>query len=288
MLWSIREFKKSSERPWIMPFDLNHDVIIRKGIAAPPVIFLHGFLGAKDDWRPVFRELSAHADCIAIDLPGHGEQGANAPVCEFSAAVGWLDDLRRHLGLESWHVVGYSLGGRLALAYACAYPGRVRSLTMVSASPGIEDEKERAERRERDKAWAQDMVSSTPEEFISRWYQQPVFSSLHRDPVLLSNVCSKRVHNNMHVLADVLLQWGAGVVPPRWSAMSSLPMPVQWIAGELDAAYVAMARRIEHEAPNVVVRVLTGAGHTVQLEQPVELGHSILRFIMNPAGKGME
>lgn len=262
-----------------MPSDLNRFAIIREGATSPPVIFLHGFLGTKDDWRSVFRVMSAHANCIAIDLPGHGDQASHEPVREFSAAVEWLDDVRRHLGLDSWHAVGYSLGGRLALAYACTYPANVRSLTMVSASPGIEDETERARRREQDMVWARDMVASGPEEFISRWYQQPVFASLQRDPVMLSNLRAKRSGSTMHVLAEVLRQWGAGVVPSRWNVLSTLPMPVQWIAGELDSTYVAMGRRIKLVAPTVVVRTITGAGHTVHLEQPEELGHSIERFI---------
>jgi len=262
--------------------DSNRYNVIREGARSPPVIFLHGFLGVKEDWRPVIHALSSNADCIAIDLPGHGELCSNVPVCEFAALVTWLDEVRRHLGLPDWHMVGYSLGGRLALAYACVYPAQVRSLTLVSASPGIDDKNERSQRRKNDQKWALDMASSEPVDFITRWYHQPVFASLQRNPGMLSSLCTKRSHNNMQVLAEVLQKWGAGVVPSRWNDLSSLSMPVQWIAGEFDAAYVAMARRIEQVAPNVVVKIITGAGHTVQLEQPEELSHSIERFITKP------
>ena len=259
--------------------------LIRKGHGPEVVVFLHGFLGAKEDWLPVMNRVAPKFDCIALDLPGHGEHRVNNVLPDMAGVIAWLDKARRSLAGVAWHMVGYSLGGRIALAYACEHPGHVQSLTLVSASPGIDHPTERAQRCARDAEWANDLISLPPEIVLARWYEQPVFSSLRAKPDLRSDLIARRSSGNMLQLAEALRAWGPGSVPSLWNRLNTLPMPVQWIAGEGDPLYTAMGERIHALAPVVDVRIIAGAGHTVHLEQPDELGHTIERFIIN-AQKG--
>jgi 2-succinyl-6-hydroxy-2,4-cyclohexadiene-1-carboxylate synthase len=259
--------------------------LIRAGHGPEVVVFLHGFLGAKEDWLPVMSRVTPQADCIALDLPGHGEHRGQVHVPDYAGVIAWLEEARLRLAGVAWHVVGYSLGGRVALAYACAYPAHVRSLTLVSASPGIDDATERAQRRARDADWANDLTSLPPETVLNRWYAQSVFSSLCTKSEMRSELIARRCNGNMSQFADVLRAWGPGSIPSLWNRLNTLPMPVQWIAGEGDPLYTAMGERIHAVAPAVNVRSIAGAGHTVHLEQPDDLGHTISRFIIN-AHKG--
>ena len=118
----------------------------------PPVVFLHGFLGAKEDWLPVIDVVSKTHECMAPDLPGHGKNVAVKTLPDFDQLIIELDKFRQSLGVERWHLVGYSMGGRIALSYAQKFPAHTLSLIQVSSSPGITDESERAQRRERDES----------------------------------------------------------------------------------------------------------------------------------------
>src|SRR4051812_3449094 len=114
----------------------------------PDVLCLHGFMGSAADWRDVATAIGDRAFCIAPDLPGHGgslhltpeaytmEGTARAVICT-------LDELEARRPV----IVGYSMGGRLALYLALRYPERCAGLFLESASPGLESAGERAARR---------------------------------------------------------------------------------------------------------------------------------------------
>src|SRR5262245_37449007 len=108
-----------------------------------PFVFLHGFLGCARDWEALASKLDAPS--FAIDLPGHGRSPFTA---QFEEA------LSSALPPEPVHLVGYSMGGRLALRYALAEPERVASLTLIGAHLGLKTESERAARLARDAVWA--------------------------------------------------------------------------------------------------------------------------------------
>ncbi len=108
----------------------------RRG-ARPHVVFLHGFLGSKEDWVPHMRALATLGwSCTAVDLPGHGEsaQPADVGVEQVAAA---LASVLRERGLAGCALVGYSMGARVAMSTAVHHPDVVGSLACVSGTPGI-------------------------------------------------------------------------------------------------------------------------------------------------------
>jgi pimeloyl-ACP methyl ester carboxylesterase len=100
--------------------------------AGEPLVLLHGGLGAAELWAPVLPALAAGRRVIAVDLAGHGH---TADVDRPFRAEAMADDvaaLIEHLGLERADVMGYSLGGHVALCTAIQHPDRVRRLVLVS------------------------------------------------------------------------------------------------------------------------------------------------------------
>ena len=159
----------------------------------PAVLFLHGFMGSSADWPNVVAAIGDRAFCIALDLPGHGASLGLTPdayTVEETAqtVVRTLDELE----VERAVIVGYSMGGRLALYLALRYPERCAGLFVESASPGFESESERTARRAADDEKAKRLESGNLDAFLLDWYRQALFESLAKDEGLLRQTIAAR------------------------------------------------------------------------------------------------
>lgn len=243
---------------------------------APTLVFLHGFLGSSEDWRPVMTELSRDFRCIAVDLPGHGHS-VGVPPEEFTAAF-------RHL-LEQLHIaelglIGYSLGGRLALHFALKHPEIVEFLVLESASPGIDDAHERVARHAADEKWAAMLEQDGMPKFLDAWYAQPVFASLRAQPGLLPELKVRRASGNARALAAVLRAWSPGFVPSLWHRLPLWRAPLLFIAGELDAKYCDIGKRVADLCPRASLHIVRNSGHVVHVEQPIDFLTALRAFPM--------
>jgi pimeloyl-ACP methyl ester carboxylesterase len=104
----------------------------------PATLLIHGLGGFAESWRETLGALESHARVIAFDLPGFGQ---SAKPCRFYG-LGFFADvvggLLEGLGLEQVRLVGHSLGGGIALAFALAHPERVERLALIAATvPGF-------------------------------------------------------------------------------------------------------------------------------------------------------
>ncbi|MCB0323823.1 MAG: 2-succinyl-6-hydroxy-2,4-cyclohexadiene-1-carboxylate synthase [Bdellovibrionales bacterium] len=235
-----------------------------------PVVFLHGFMGSASDWGSVIARLEDEFCCYAVDLPGHGgatPAGSEVPL-EFTALARRLMETIHRLDDRPVHIVGYSLGGRLALAAACSNAARVRSLVLESASPGIADATERRERERSDDAWAEKIERHGIEDFLQEWYAQPVFRSLAARPDLLESLLRERSTTDPVWAAKCLRELGVGRQPEVWSQLGGLAVPTLLVTGEEDTRFTALAGRMESLMPQAAVAVVPAAGHNVHLEQP--------------------
>ena len=247
---------------------------------SPAVLFKHGFMGSSADWKDVVAAIGDRAFCIALDLPGHGASVGLAPesyTIEGSAraALHILDEL----GAERPVMVGYSMGGRLALYLALRYPVRCAGLFLESASPGLESEEERAARRTADEERAGRLESGDLETFLRGWYRQPLFASLARDEELLRRTIAARRRNDPGELARSLRGMGTGGQPSLWGELEGLAVPALAVAGELDEKYAAISSRIAAINQRVESAVIPEAGHNVHAEAPVEYVALLGRFL---------
>jgi 2-succinyl-6-hydroxy-2,4-cyclohexadiene-1-carboxylate synthase len=235
------------------------------------LVLLHGFGGTRRAWDGVVALLDPERYLpLAIDLPGHGEHAdASRPI----SFAGCVAHVLAHAP-ERFVLCGYSLGGRVALHVALAAPARVRRLVLVATTAGIEDEDERAQRRLADRRLAEDLERIPYDEFIERWRTQPLFAE---DPPAVGVLAREdQRRNRPDALAAVLRGIGSGEMPPLWSRLAELEMPVTVLVGDRDAKFQALGRRMAELLPDGVLSVTAG-GHGLPLENPAAVALALER-----------
>jgi 2-succinyl-6-hydroxy-2,4-cyclohexadiene-1-carboxylate synthase len=253
-----------------------------------PVLVLHGFTGSSAAVWDLVEVLATEHRAVAVDLIGHGKSPTPSGLAEVSmeASVAALDRLVADLGLETTHLVGYSLGGRVALSYAVANPNRLRSVLLIGASAGIADAAERARRRDADRDLADLIEINGLEWFVDHWAAQPILQpGSARGEAAAPGVRRQRMANNPEALALVLRGLGTGSMPPLHDALGVLDLPVGLVAGEHDPKYRAIAEDLMRRLPNGENYVVPGSGHAVPVDNPDALGELALRFVAASNGR---
>lgn len=247
----------------------------------PALCLLHGFMGAGSDWEPIASALSEDSYCLAVDLPGHG-RSTGRPRHEYSmeGATQALADVLDDAGVDRCTVVGYSMGGRVALYLAAFQPERVQRLVLESASPGLESAEARRRRRETDEERAR-RIETDLTGFLEDWYRQPLFASLQRHG-LVEAMVERRAANNPSELAAALRGLGPAEQPSLWEAVGRLAMPTLAITGALDDKYVGVTERMHRLNAGIRRVVVPRAGHNVHAERPQAFLAHLVRFLAGP------
>jgi 2-succinyl-6-hydroxy-2,4-cyclohexadiene-1-carboxylate synthase len=236
-----------------------------------PLLLLHGFTQTGRGWDEVARHLAGERyRALAPDLRGHGAAGSRRPI-DFEACVA---DVARLAG-GRFALAGYSMGGRLALHVALAHPERLSRLVLVSATAGIEDAGERERRRAADAELATWMEAGgrLMTEVADRWGAQPLFAG--QSPEVAAAARADRLRNDPAHLAAALRGIGTGSMPPLWDRLGELEMEVAVLAGEHDAKFVALGRRLAQALPRGELTIVAGAGHALPLEAPASVAAAI-------------
>jgi len=241
------------------------------------LVCLHGFMGNAADWDPL-RELLPDVELLPLELPGHGVREVDDAFTFESVAEDLLASMDA-AGLERPHLLGYSLGGRLALYLACRHPDRFASLILESASPGLDGGEEQRLRCMVDDARAETLRSIPLKTFLEDWYRQPLFASLDHRSDLREELVERRLKNNPSALAQAISSLSPGRQPSLWSDLEKVSCPVLLIAGELDRKYTSLAMAMEEALPMAELSLVDGAGHCVHAEHPYEMAHRIQRFL---------
>jgi 2-succinyl-6-hydroxy-2,4-cyclohexadiene-1-carboxylate synthase len=255
--------------------------IERAGVGAP-LVLLHGFTGSAASWTPHISGFSPHLSTIAVDLLGHGESDAPVEPSRYSIENSARDlaAILDELGIQRAHVLGYSMGGRVALFFAYKYPQRVNHLLLESASPGIQNPGERAQRAASDVELAGRIEREGIEPFVEHWTNLPLFASQeHLAPPVREQLKQQRLRNKPLGLANSLRGLSVGVQPSLWDELPTLSAPSLLIAGALDAKYTEIAHSMAHVMPDARVQVVADAGHTVHLERPEQYNALVLEFL---------
>jgi 2-succinyl-6-hydroxy-2,4-cyclohexadiene-1-carboxylate synthase len=234
-----------------------------------PVTLLHGFTQSGRSWQEVISAMPSGRRWVVPDLRGHGETRTRpgAP-CTMDACTADLEMLWDLLGIGRTHLVGYSMGGRLALHIAARRPERLLSLLTIGAHAGL-DEEARAGRLMGDEALARRIEQDGLEAFVNYWGSLPLFAGLERrGPSFVAQVRAERMGNTVAGLACSLRGMGAGVMQPLWDDLAHVSVPCTFVAGQLDHGYVASARRLAASVPNGRIEVVLRAGHSVHQERP--------------------
>ena len=219
-------------------------------------VCLHGMLGAPSSFDAVRALVPAACELVAPWLPGHGPSKHALPstfddaVSEMAATIP-----------DRCVVVGYSLGGRLALALAREVS--LAGLVLVGVHPGI-DPGERAARA----AWDDEQAALAARDLpalVDRWERLDVFAS-QTDVARKAQRPTRLAHDPARV-AWALSALGQGRMPDLRPTLAEIDAPTRFLVGELDARLVAARERL-HVSRNVRTIVVPGKGHNLILEAP--------------------
>lgn len=230
---------------------------------APTVTFVPGFMQRGEAWEPAAGKLAPSYSSTCLDFATWTFEGRIGELLEAAA--------------EGSAVVGYSMGGRLALHAALREPERFGALVLIGVTAGIEDPVERADRRRSDESLAEWIEQRSIEEVVERWERQPVFATQSAE--LRERQRPGRLSHDPERLAELLRSAGQGACPAVWGRLGTLRCPVLLTAGEQDRRYATAARRMAEAIPDARVRLIRDAGHAPQLEAPTEFGAVLREFL---------
>jgi 2-succinyl-6-hydroxy-2,4-cyclohexadiene-1-carboxylate synthase len=241
---------------------------------------LHGFTGSALEWGEIVLEglRAAGYHPVALDLPGHGERAGESDEDAFTleSTLALIDAAHHTTG----PMVGYSMGGRVALHYASRYPGRISRLVLESASPGLATEEERTARRMADAELAERIVREGVGNFVRAWEGLPMFASqAGLSAASRERIRDARLRNDTDSLATALRGLGTGTLPSLWEPLPEIAVPTLVIVGELDTKFTEIGRRMVERMPDARLEIVPDAGHNVHLEAPVPWRDVVARFL---------
>lgn len=225
------------------------------------VLFIPGFMQRGDAWRPVAELLPERYPSRLLDHAEHSFEGRMREILDSGASV----------------LVGYSLGGRLALRAALRSPESFSAVVLVGATAGIEEGPLRATRAEADEKLASWMEAMPIEDIVGLWERQPLFAD--QSDALVEEQRPGRLSHDPRQLALILRTAGQGVLDPVWHELRGLELPLLAIAGARDDGYSAAAKRIASTAPRGQVAIVEEAGHAAHLQQPERVASLIAEFL---------
>lgn len=242
---------------------LPHTITGNKNL--PPLVFLHGLLGSKEDWEEVIFPLTRRFCCYCLDLPGH----MAAPIAEnpLAAIVETLDGI----GIEKTTIVGYSMGGRLALQLGRKYPERFPHQIVLSAHLGLDNENAKRERWALDQKWVELLAKEPMDVFLEKWYQQPLFTSFRNNTPAFEKAIERRLSHDPKKLSYIL-----SVASLAKQEMITDLSRSYFLVGDLDIKFWSPYEKI---IPASHFTIIPGVGHVAHLENPIACSEAIFSHL---------
>lgn len=249
--------------------------------AKEKVVLLHGFTGSNSTWVEVIDYLPSTVEVLLIDLIGHGQTTKPRDTARYVVEE-QLEDLHTLFQQLKWNhftMVGYSMGGRLALAYASQYG--VDRLILESSSPGLAEENEREKRKLSDDLLAERIMTEGIVSFVDYWEDIPLFQTQKRLSFEKQQaIRTERLAQSEIGLANSLKGFSTGVQPSYWGELANLSTPVLLLAGQLDSKFCTIAKRMQSELPNAKIEVIKDVGHAIHVEKPKIFATIIKKVIL--------
>jgi 2-succinyl-6-hydroxy-2,4-cyclohexadiene-1-carboxylate synthase len=243
-----------------------------------PLIALHGFFGAPADFDPIWPDLAGlPITALALDMPGHRgiEEGEDAfDLEDFFKKINEISQKKPFI------LLGYSMGGRLALQYAAHFPERLKGLVLIGAQPGLQDPEERRLRVAQDEALASHIEAIGVEDFWKEWAQTPLIATQQSIPDdIKENLVKSRLQHHAKGLANSLRHWGAGHLPSMWPKLRAITCPVLLVTGEEDDKFTKISKKMRPFFQNATCITLPDAGHMAHLENRGAFSKALRDFL---------
>jgi 2-succinyl-6-hydroxy-2,4-cyclohexadiene-1-carboxylate synthase len=248
-----------------------------------PLLLFHGFTGSSSTWDHLTGLIGKTSRNIMPDIIGHGRTSSPPEVERYSIlkVAADLNLLLDKFGIQKIDLLGYSMGGRLAITFAVNYPERVRKLVLESTTPGLKTLKEREIRQKHDVRLAAKIHTEGVESFIDFWENIPLFHSQMNLPRQRREALKKqRLANNPIGLANSLLGMGTGAQPSWWQAVEGFQSETLIVVGELDEKFITIGKEMNEKIPNAEICLIKGAGHAIHVEKPEKFGTIVSEFLL--------
>ena len=232
------------------------------------MLFIPGFMQRGDSWRPVAELLPERYPSRLLDHAEHSFEGRLREIREAASA---------EPGAPGPVLVGYSLGGRLALRAALREPESVAGIVTVGSTAGVEEGPMRVQRAEADEKLASWIEAMPIEDIVSLWERQPLFAD--QSDALVEAQRPGRLSQDPRSLALLLRTAGQGVLEPVWHELPGVEVPLLAIAGARVDGFSSAAKRIAHLAPHARAAIVEDAGHAAHLQRPDEVARLISDFL---------
>jgi pimeloyl-ACP methyl ester carboxylesterase len=238
------------------------------------VVLLHGFLGAAEIWRPIIDDLSKRYRVIAIDLPGHGGTACMGYVHSMELMAKCIKAVLDSLKLRKYVIIGHSMGGYAALAFADLYPDNLKGLCLfhsTSYSDSPEKKTDRLRAIEVVKAGKNPFIRST----ISNLFAEKNLKYLKNEVAFATKIANQTSKQGM-----VAALHGMRDRTQRDLILGMVNYPVMMVIGRFDK--VLMAEQLleqSHLIINKTVLILEQDGHFGFLESPRESNMALRKFL---------
>lgn len=238
------------------------------------LVWLHGLLGNQRDWGTI---LSFMRDwpCLTVDLPGHGES-VNIRANSFVDVNALLTETLKQNNISQYILIGYSLGGRIAMYHACNSGSALKGLAVEGGNLGLKSVDDKQHRILHDHLWANKFRSQPLDNVLNEWYRQPVFSDLSSKQ--REQFIAYRRNNDAQRVADILESTSLGRQPWLGDNLCRLheqnKLPLCYLCGEYDAKFQNMAA--EYGLP---LKIIAQAGHNAHRSNPQGFSQQLISFL---------
>ncbi len=268
----------------LIPVDqVTYNVEIAGKKGSPAIILLHGFTGDHTTWKNLSNTLKPTFQVVSVDLLGHGKTDSpdQSDRYRMENATRDIIHLMDLLQIDNAHLLGYSMGGRLALGTATRYPDRFKTLILESASPGLKTEQEKIARRQSDEFLATRILEHGVENFVNYWEDIPLFQSQKKlSADIQKQVRLQRLQNDPNGLANSLKGFGTGSQPSCWHKLQELDIPVLLICGKLDEKFCKIADEMNRLFPKSKTVEVKEVGHAIHVEEPDKFDTIVKKFLI--------
>jgi 2-succinyl-6-hydroxy-2,4-cyclohexadiene-1-carboxylate synthase len=235
------------------------------------ILFLHGFTGSSEDWLPIFDQFPDKYNLFALDIVGHGKSDSPADPNYYNieSMVNQIKYVKDHLTKNKIFLVGYSMGGRVALSYAVAHPDDIKGLVLESATAGFKNDQEREKRYQNDLKLVEFIQTHSLDEFIELWTDQELFNTQRRfSNDKLKTLRRKRAAGSKIGYANSLKGFSTGIMPPLHDKLKKFPVKVLLISGDLDTKFTGLNARMAKKFFKAKHKIVKNSGHNTHLEEP--------------------
>ena len=237
---------------------------------------LHGAVGMASDWRTFAQQLAdAQLGSRAVDLWRFLECQP-LPINTFGQALN--TDTGEHAARGKQRaLIGYSMGGRLALHALLEKNHPWHAAVIISAHPGLEHAQDRDARTARDAEWASKALMGNWQNLLDDWEAQPVLKGA---PIRDARE-SSRLQMRRREIARSFIDWSLGAQSPLWDRLHEIQTPILWVVGDQDPTFLEIAQRATRILPHARLAITPGAGHRVPWDAPEWLAHEVRHFLQS-------